>query len=538
MSTRKETSSKVDELYKRLKKQIVMSELQPGQQLVELELAGTLGCSQSTVREALLRLQEDGLIQRQGYRGTTVSPISPVESEIFLELRRMLEMRAARLSLEHLTDTKLGILRGIVDAMEQAAQADDGYALFEKDLEFHMQLFEIANLPALTPVLMRCSVVNHRNKIAQSGNRRALLETAQRHRNIIAALQAGDADIAAEIVGHHVSSIFGTKDNGPAADLAPENRMSGPMRDLFVRMSIDEAKFPDVTTLPAEEGRKIFEKRHARWNRIDTSRYDIEHFEIPRNPFSRHPSQPIPAVRIQMAQTEARGRLLYLHGGGWTFGSLASFMGIMARLAERTGFAVYGIEYALAPERPFPYGLNDCTWAWRWLRGQDTSGLHWLVAGDSSGANLALAMMLDLRSLDELLPDGAALIYGAYSDARETESQRLFGQGAFGLTTARMTWFRNNYQAGGIPDFARQRMFPVEADLHNLPPLLIVAAELDPLRDDSVLLARKLAQTNTPFEFRQVPGVIHNFLHWSEALPEAVATLDAIAAFMQSRNSK
>jgi len=138
MSTRKETSSKVDELYKRLKKQIVMSELQPGQQLVELELAGTLGCSQSTVREALLRLQEDGLIQRQGYRGTTVSPISPVESEIFLELRRMLEMRAARLSLEHLTDTKLGILRGIVDAMEQAAQADDGYALFEKDLEFHM----------------------------------------------------------------------------------------------------------------------------------------------------------------------------------------------------------------------------------------------------------------------------------------------------------------------------------------------------------------------------------------------------------------
>ena len=120
----------------------------------------------------------------------------------------------------------------------------------------------------------------------------------------------------------------------------------------------------------------------------------------------------------------------------------------------------------------------------------------------------------------------------------ETESQRLFGQGAFGLTTARMTWFRNNYQAGGIPDFARQRMFPVEADLHNLPPLLIVAAELDPLRDDSILLARKLAQTNTPFEFRQVPGVIHNFLHWSEALPEAVATLDAIAAFMQARNSK
>jgi len=537
MTTRKETSSKVDELYRRLKKQVVMSELQPGQQLVELELAGSLGCSQSTVREALLRLQEDGLIQRQGYRGTTVSPISPVESEIFLDLRRMLEMRAARLSLDHLTDANLAILRNIVEAMELAATQDDGYALFEKDLEFHMQLFEIANLPALTPVLMRCSVVNHRNKIAQSGNRRALLETAQRHRNIIAALQAGDADIAAEIVGHHVSSIFGTNDNTTVADPAPENRMSATMRSLFVQMSIDEGALPDVTTLPAEEGRKIFEKRHARWNRIETSRYDIEHFAIPQNPFSRHPSQPIPAVRIQTAQTEARGKLLYLHGGGWTFGSIPSFMGIMAQLAGRTGFAVHGIEYALAPERPFPYGLNDCTWAWRWLRSQDSRGAPWFVAGDSSGANLALAMMLDLRSLDEFLPAGAALVYGCYGDTTETESQRLFGQGAYGLTTARMNWFKNNYQAGGISDFARQRIFPVEADLHDLPPLFLVAAELDPLRDDSIQLARKLAQTNTPFEFKQVPGVTHNFLHWSDALPEASEALDTIARFMQSHRS-
>ena len=73
--------------------------------------------------------------------------------------------------------------------------------------------------------------------------------------------------------------------------------------------------------------------------------------------------------------------------------------------------------------------------------------------------------------------------------------------------------------------------------VHDLPPLLLVAAELDPLRDDSIKLARKLAQTNTPFEFRQVAGVIHNFLHWSDVLPEAATTLDNIAAFIQSRSS-
>lgn len=537
MALRKESASKVDDLYRRLKRQIIMSELQPGQQLVELELANALGCSQSTVREALLRLQEDGLIVRHGYRGTTVSPISPAESEIFLELRRMLEVRAARLSLEQLTQADIAVLHGIVEAMEEAARRDDEYALFEKDLEFHMQLFQIANLPALTPVLMRCSVVNHRNKIAQSEKRRALHETAQRHRNIIGALQAGNPDVVEEVVSHHVISIFGTRDNEAAGNRQPASRMSAPMRDVFVQLAMEEAHYPDVTTLPAAEGRRIFEQRHARWNRIDASRFDIERLEIPPNPFARIATRPIPAVRVAPAGAEAKGRLLYLHGGGWTFGSIDSSMGIMSRLAERTGFAVYGLDYALAPEHPFPCGLADCTWAWRWLRGQDTSGLPWFVAGDSSGANLALAMMIDLRDLDELLPEAAALVYGVYCGEEGTDSQRQFGQGQFGLTTARMKWFLDNYRAGGVPDYARARLFPIEADLHGLPPLLLVAAELDPLRDDTVRLASRLAQTDTPFEFRQVAGVIHNFLQWSDALPEAAATLDGIAAFIQSHSS-
>ena len=536
MATRKETSSKANDLYKRLKRQIVLSELQPGQQLVELELAGALGCSQSTVREALLRLQEDGLIVRQGYRGTTVSPITPVESEIFLELRRMLEVRAACLSLAQLTERDIETLRGIVAEMEDAAAREDSYALFEKDLEFHMQLFQIANLPALAPVLIRCSLVNHRNKISQSEKRRALLETAQRHRNIIDVLQAGDAAIVEGIVSHHVASIFDAKPAETTKSPAAE-RMSKDRRRVFEQMLLDDAGLPDVTTLPAPEGRQIFDRRHARWNRIEAARFAIEHFDIPPNPFARQASRPISGVCIQPAGSKVKGRLLYFHGGGWTFGGIDSFMGIMSRLAERTGFAVYGIDYALAPEHPFPAGLSDCTWAWRWLRGQDCSGKSWFLAGDSSGANLALALLIDLRDLDELQPDGAALIYGVYSDDAQMESQRLFGKGDFGLSTARMDWFLRNYLSGGFAQSARPRIFPLEADLHDLPPLLVIAAELDPLRDDSINLVRKLAQTNTPFEFRQASGVIHGFLHMSDVLPEAGAALDDIATSIQSRNT-
>lgn len=320
-----------------------------------------------------------------------------------------------------------------------------------------------------------------------------------------------------------------------AAHSQQTGTMSESMRNVFVLLAVDEAKYPDVTTVPAAEGRKIFDAKHARWNRIDTRLFDIEKFEIPPNPLAGRSSAPIPAACIQLAGIETKGRLLYLHGGGWTFGGIESFMGIMSRLAERTHFAVLGIDYALAPEFPFPSSLDDCTWAWRWLTSQGSSEGPWFVAGDSSGANLALAMMADLRNSNQSLPKAAALVYGAYCGEEGSESQILFGQGQFGLTTARMAWFLNNYAPSAVPESARPRLFPIEADLHDLPPLLVVAAELDPLRDDSVKLAKKLSQTNTPVEFRQVAGVIHNFLHWSEVLPEAATVLDDIAAFMLSR---
>ncbi len=332
------------------------------------------------------------------------------------------------------------------------------------------------------------------------------------------------------------SSLVHDQDNGCIAnDSQQASTMSASMRHVFVQLAIDEAKYPDVTKVPATEGRKIFDTKHARWNRIDASRFDIEKFEIPPNPVSHQASGPIGAVRIQPAGVEAKGKLLYLHGGGWTFGGTESFMGIMSRLAERTQFAVFGIDYALAPEFPFPCGLDDCTWAWRWLRSQAPSGHPWFVAGDSSGANLALSMMADLRNLNQPLPEGAALVYGAYCGESGSESQTLYGQGQFGLTTARMAWFLNNYAPEKVPKSARPRLFPIEADLNDLPPLLVIAAELDPLRDDSMTLAKKLMQTNTPYEFRLAAGVIHNFLHWSEVLPEAAAVLDDIAAFMQRR---
>jgi acetyl esterase/lipase len=209
----------------------------------------------------------------------------------------------------------------------------------------------------------------------------------------------------------------------------------------------------------------------------------------------------------------------------------------MARLADKSGCNVVGIEYGLAPEQPFPQGLNDCTWAWRWLRANAGRRAKdpWFVAGDSAGANLALAMMLDLRHAGEPLPDAALLFYGVYGADHDTASHRLVGDGRFGLSSAKMAWYRAHYLAsGGHAD--DPRVSPLRAgSLHGLPPTLVTAAELDPLHDDSVALAAHLAEAGVDHRFIRYPGLHHGFMQMAGLLAEADRAYDDAAAFVRAR---
>ncbi len=525
---------KVGEFYHRLKRQIVMSELVPGQQLTELELASALGCSQSTVREVLMRLQEDGLIVRQGYRGTSVASISPTEVRIFLDLRTRLEVEAIRLSFDSLLPEHIAHLRTLVEEMEVAANAGDEYVLFEKDQEFHLYLFQFANLPALTPMLARYSIHSHRDKIAQTDASRTLLESARRHWKIIEALETGTAEDVVHVLQHHVRSISDAERMGHPQAL-PE--MTPAMAALFARVQKEDGQRPDPTMLPIAQARRQFNAVNERWNRIASDAFESERLLIPANPAARTAAAAIPAMRLCRKGLDANRlpHILHLHGGGWVFGNNDTHLGAMARLAEMAECAVVGIDYALAPECPFPAGLNDCGWAWRWLRARWPGVPSWSVAGDSAGANLALAMMLDLRHTGEALPDAGLLFYGVYSADHTTESHQAFGQGEFGLTSAKMAWFRTQYLDGSRKDENNARVSPLHADLSDLPPLWVTAAGLDPLRDDSVRLVQQLSKTNTRFEFKVYPGVIHGFMQMSAELPEARDAFGDAVAFLQRR---
>ena len=532
---------KVGDVHAWLKQQIMLSRVMPGQPLVELEIAATMGCSQGTVREAMLRLQEGGLIVRKGYGGTIVTPISAVEAKAFLSLRAHLESQALTHSLPRIGAGQIEALSALVRQMETAAAAGDEYALFELDQQFHVALFQLAEMPSLVPVLTRCSLYNHRNKIALDVALRSLMETARRHWRIVAALETGQLAEAERMLRQHIENVVG--DDEAPRDAPP--RMAPRLAALWQRVQAEDAGLPDITTLPIDVARCQFETINVRWNELEEGAHRIDAFTIPAPPRpGRAAAEGIAALRIE--STKARkgavrkaGTLVFLHGGGWVFGNLQTHRGAMARLAEQTGCVVVGIDYGLAPEAPFPQGLNDCVWAWRWLRSHAAingdGGAPWFIAGDSAGANLALSTMIELRDAGEALPDAALLFYGVYSADHDTPSHRRCGDGSFGLSSVKMAWYRAHYLAGGRGNRDDPRVSPLCADLHGLPPLLVTGAELDPLFDDSAALAKKLAETDTPYEFRRYAGMNHGFMQLGSALPEARQAFRDAAAFLRGR---
>ena len=523
------TGRKSNEVYLGLKKQIILAELPSGQQLVELEVAKAMNCSQSTVREALLRLQVDGLIVRQGYRGTMVSSVSITEGQQALDIRARIESNAAKFSMGSFSEQHIARLSDLVRQMVVAAERGDEYGLFDLDQEFHCAVYEVANLPAMMPILERCSLCSHRFKMSQSGTRRTLEETALRHWSIIDAIKSGDAAELERVLLHHVASVIGDIDPGDGGTAA-ELRMTASMEAVFNRIQKEDGHLPNPMLIPLEQAHLNFRLINERWNRVDEALFQIDYFSVPC------PARQMPAVRVVRKKDARNGTLLYLHGGGWVFGSIDTHLGAMARLAELTRFSVVGIDYGLAPQAPFPAGLNDAGWAWRWLRATPGPGMDgpWVVSGDSSGANLALSMMLDLRNAGEPLPDAALLFYGVYSADHKTASHKRCGDGRFGLSTEKMAWYRQHYLSGHRQDPSDPRVSPLLAQLEGLPPIFMNATGLDCLRDDSVLLAQRLSAAGVPHQFKMIDGVTHGFMQMSSELPEARAAFGEAAAFLNT----
>lgn len=207
-----------------LRRDILLGALAAGEPLRELDLAQQFGVAQGTIREALMRLSEEGLIVRRARRDTHVAPANSDDVTELLRIRHDIECRAAGRIIEGSSAQLITDLKRLLHLMRLAAMQKDEYALLEQDCLFHLRLFEAAAMPAVEPVLLRCLVHTQRFKILNSKpQERDLLNTADRHVSIIDAIEDADQDDLRQALSHHIATIvdFGPlvlpvpgKDNG------------------------------------------------------------------------------------------------------------------------------------------------------------------------------------------------------------------------------------------------------------------------------------------------------------------------------------
>lgn len=228
-------------------------------------------------------------------------------------------------------------------------------------------------------------------------------------------------------------------------------------------------------------------------------------------------------------------RLVYLHGGGWCVGSPATHDNIVRRLAVGLGCEAWSIDYALAPEAPYPAGLIDAVAAIRAAKRDCPDGAL-VVAGDSAGANLALDAARALRGDRHVSIDRLLLFYGVYTDATDDASMGAFGDGRWGLSRAAHERYLAAYRGNTAPPGGRPITFALDDDveLRGMPPVYATVAALDILHDQQHALVAKLHRQGVAVTLHEVPGVVHGFLSYGQALPQAGAALKAACAWVLS----
>jgi acetyl esterase len=292
------------------------------------------------------------------------------------------------------------------------------------------------------------------------------------------------------------------------ADLSPETA------ELMARVLAEDGPQPDPTMLVPHEGRALSERTNRRWNR------DLPMLAVRSSvTLAVDPELGNAACRLEVLIPEnaGKGAILFIHGGGFAFCSPETHERCARVLAIESGLTVLMPDYRLAPEHPYPAGLKDCVAALRQVFvatadvGVEAGPL--LVAGDSAGANLALAALLHERARNRSKVAGALLFYGTYDRDFETYSYRRFADGP-GLTLGKMqrywAWYADPVETE--VDALCCPLLASDAALQALPPLHLMAAGVDPLLSDSVNLASRFEALGRPERLAIVPGVTHGFL--------------------------
>lgn len=251
--------------------------------------------------------------------------------------------------------------------------------------------------------------------------------------------------------------------------------------------------------------------------------------KVKRDNFSGIPG----AIFTPSKNVNTKSIIVYLHGGGYCFGSsLTTHKVGLTKLAKQTRLVCYSVDYRLAPEHQYPAALDDALIAWNHIVSQNPN-CNIILAGDSAGGGLSLALMMYLRDNNERLPDGLVL-FSPWTDltcSGETYQTKAKYDPMF--TTNMPKDSAKNY----VPEDVKKTdpyISPLYGSFTNLPRTLILVGENEILLDDSRLFAQKAKESGVDIEIDIWPNMFHDWWLFGSFIPETKQVLDKAANWIDN----
>jgi len=241
----------------------------------------------------------------------------------------------------------------------------------------------------------------------------------------------------------------------------------------------------------------------------------------------------IPSEWISTPEAVESRVILYLHGGGYTLGSITTHRPLISWISRAARAKALAIDYRLAPENPFPAAVEDSTAAYRWLLSVGVDPARLVIAGDSAGGGLTVATLIALRDAGEPLPAAGVCISPWVDMEVVGESMRTKADVDPIVQRDGIVQMAKAYL--GDADPRTPLASPIHADLKGLPPLLIQVGTAETLLDDATRLAERGKSAGVEVVLEPWEDMIHVWHSFATILPEAQQAIKRIGESVQKR---
>ncbi|TNF66993.1 MAG: alpha/beta hydrolase [Gammaproteobacteria bacterium] len=242
-------------------------------------------------------------------------------------------------------------------------------------------------------------------------------------------------------------------------------------------------------------------------------------------------------ARLYTPQSHNDNIILFIHGGGWSLGSIDTYQLICDYLADESKSQVLSIDYRLAPEHKFPAALEDAIDSYHWLVKNAVSlnakPDQIIVIGDSAGGNIT-ATLAHLTKNELMKPKAQVLWYPAVDADYNYPSKKTYTDSIYMLDRNWLEWFYSNYARSDadryLPNFS-----PIYFEnFDHLPPALIILPELDPLHDEGIAYAEKLKENNNIVTVKTYKQMVHGFIGYIGVIEDALKAIEETSQWINN----